>query len=550
MRTHLAFCVLLSALLAAGCSAKAPNELEIWMAGGEACNACDIWADAFRRREYGDVIEYTVQRGDRSGQIVRAAVKWISKDEIPAAILHQLPAADGPKSEHWPITVSVLVVEDGKVLSVGNIAGSADVANARFSDAIMNPPADPQADDPAFRPHDELLEYFKENWNLEYFLEMAYAKPDSAGPPDWLDSAKPIPYADRNVVIWGAAGTPENNDLFISERMKEIDAALDTFNGADGLEPVYLYANGAHDKTLNTLYTEEGRDHFKNITFPNALPSSKTGLARLFKTIEMRPDARTLLVQVGHSGPLGAPQFGFFEMLTREEMESAAEDRDMIMVSGACMSGQFAEVGKCGFFAARPELVSSGCQQSAEAIRHSDDYLRHFFSAVGENSRAGADANGDGTLSFAEAHWYAVVRVEGLNMPYTTLDSLADRYFRENPEALPEGMEPGEVMKLAAVATPGERDALQAMLADVAPDSEIALTGVVELNKKLNHALEKTGADEWTSLQRDEYLDLPYKLTLVTLVKRLLFKRADDPMYESAIRRTTICEAQSIRDYL
>ena len=54
----------------------------------------------------------------------------------------------------------------------------------------------------------------------------------------------------------------------------------------------------------------------------------------------------------------------------------------MVMVSGACHSGLFAQAVQCGFFAAHPDVVASGCQLSPAALETSDDYLRHFFRAA------------------------------------------------------------------------------------------------------------------------------------------------------------------------
>ncbi len=93
--------------------------------------------------------------------------------------------------------------------------------------------------------------------------------------------------------------------------------------------------------------------------------------------------ARTLLVQVGHSGPVGAPLWGHGLTLMPADLEPLrGAAGKVVMVSGACNGGMFAKVAQCGFFAAHPDVRASGCQLSPAALETSDDYLRFFFRAA------------------------------------------------------------------------------------------------------------------------------------------------------------------------
>ena len=58
---------------------------------------------------------------------------------LAADIANQLPVADGPKSPYWDVTLTVIVVDAGRVITAGNIASSADNNELSHSDAVMLP---------------------------------------------------------------------------------------------------------------------------------------------------------------------------------------------------------------------------------------------------------------------------------------------------------------------------------------------------------------------------------------------------------------------------
>jgi hypothetical protein len=107
-------------------------------------------------------------------------------------------------------------------------------------------------------------------------------------------------------------------------------------------------------------------------------------------------------------------------------------NKPIILVSGSCHSGLFADVAQCVYYAAHPEAISTGCQTSLEAIESTDDYLKYFFLQNNLN----ADANEDGQVSFDEAHWYASSKLEKHNISYSDFDATVDEYFTEHPDAV------------------------------------------------------------------------------------------------------------------
>ncbi len=121
--------------------------------------------------------------------------------------------------------------------------------------------------------------------------------------------------------------------------------------------------------------------------------------------------------------------------------------RRVVSVMSQCFSGAFAalvhqggdprrpvaEHDRCGFFAAPPDRESAGCTPETDET-HYDDYTTWFFAALGGRSRDGraandADRDGDGAVSYDEAHSYALLRDETTDVPTSSSEEfLRGRY--------------------------------------------------------------------------------------------------------------------------
>jgi hypothetical protein len=298
----------------------------------------------------------------------------------------------------------------------------------------------------------------------------------------------------------------------------------------------------------DTSYIGDGRTLFERADIDADYSADAAGLNSVLTGVMQSERARTLLVQVGHSGPIGSPLWGHGLPLTPADIEPIRHSGgSTIMVSGACHSGQFARALQCGFFAAHPDVRASGCQRSPEALQTSDDYPRHFFTAASEG--ASGDSRGRrrraSPATFYDAHWYASTRLEDHQLSYTTTDALIDDYFATHPEDLPESMSVAEIRSAAAGLTGGEADAAAALTEGLAPDTVIPLTGYVEAN----HAADALLADatELSSTERNRIVALPYKLVLPLLARRIVYAslNVNDADYSVAAS----CEGQSLRSF-
>jgi hypothetical protein len=216
------------------------------------------------------------------------------------------------------------------------------------------------------------------------------------------------------------------------------------------------------------------------------------------------------------------------------------------MISGGCDSGVFARSTQCGFFAAHPRVLATGCQLSPEAIDKSDDYLRFFFSSLKDENRRSADSNGDGKITLEESHWYSSVRIEDHQVSYSTIDALADEFFAADSSRLPATVTVADAIKLADTADPAEKKALQLLTAKLASASTLELQTIVQRNHAAQKRLEHSRED--SSAERNALIALPYKLMLPMLVRRLLYERANSE--NAQLMSAQGCERQTVQEFL
>jgi len=416
----------------------------------------------------------------------------------------------------------------------------------KYSPAVMSPPAEPEDDDPALDDESPYYGYFLHHWNLEYFVAVALgdrARYESHALLN-LQSDAPWPIGRAEVILWGSAATPLGNPLFISRRIEEIRTGISRLPIPD-LSFVTLYGDGPVRGGNDTSFERDGRITFGPVPLRTDLDASIASLGRVFSGVVRAPDPRVLIVQVGHSGPAGSPLWGDMRDLNADDLGSVldAASGSLVMVSGACMSGQFATAVSCGFFAAHPEVLASGCQRSSTAIEASDDYLKHFFSAATRPSALVPDMP---VASMTEAHWYAADRLEDHQVAYTSTDALIDMWFDAHPDRLPGRLTVADIQALADRLTGVERHALEELTAGKKPGLVVRLDNMLALNQSAEDLLED--ATELTSDERNRIIHLKYKLMLVMLARRAAYRSL--AIDDAHFAEVEACESQSLTGYL
>jgi hypothetical protein len=127
-------------------------------------------------------------------------------------------------------------------------------------------------------------------------------------------------------------------------------------------------------------------------------------------------------------------------------LDELPEEVPVVLVMAQCYTGGFAHAifaggdpsrglarhQRVGFFAQQHDLAAAGCRPD---IENDEEYSSYFWGALVGRSRTGTempgcDADGNGVVSFAEAHAQAIVAGETIDIPLTASESLLRRYSR------------------------------------------------------------------------------------------------------------------------
>lgn len=289
-------------------------------------------------------------------------------------------------------------------------------------------------------------------------------------------------------------------------------------------------------------------------------PSNMLGLLHLIDTLQVSTARNHLMVLVGQGESKGNPMGDSDSLMiagTIEDIIRKTTDKthsSTVLVSGTCFGGQFASAENlaCGFFASPPDLSAAPCSL-VPAPMQAQDYITGFFKSLWVQTKASqtpvADKDGDGSVSFAEAHWYSVATGTAFDLPYTSLDFLVDMWIE--PAMLFAGGSKISLSDLDALAarfaSPAESAALKAMQPPKLRGT--SLLTQIDLAKKTSEGLLNAalGINE---------------AKLRILARRLLAKRflasgnsgsmpaAKFETLKTRWNATVKCEEQPIRDFL
>jgi hypothetical protein len=501
---------------------------EIWLISGSKCNVCEIFDKARENRAYKDSI--TLQN-------ITFSIKNVNKDNVPK-IYKGLVDQIAQDNEYWSVQLNVAVVQGDTILYHGNIAESADWRNGFLEQKYMRPPITATLDELhsfGFNYSD----FFESEFNLEHFAKRALDPLERGDFNARLDQWKEIETKDESallssqVSILGTAQQPAANGLFISTRIRQLQALFDQEN------LITTYANGP-EKYRDTLVKTGDKYEFVSSGIDAQFSSDLAGMNSWLQKIAESTHDKQLIIQVGHSGPTGAPIWGSALTVTPEALKTGFDktNKHITLVSGSCHSGLFANVAQCGYYAAHPEAISTGCQTSLEAIESSDDYLKYFFLQNNTN----ADANEDGQVSFDEAHWYASSKLEKHNISYSDFDATVDEYFSVYPNNVSKAIPLSQLSKLIKGLSAAEQSAYRKMTIGISKDTDINLTNYVSLHKQAIETLREH--TESTSTKRNKLSGLEYPLNLVILARRALYAQVQQS------KALEYCNTDSVANYL
>jgi hypothetical protein len=182
-----------------------------------------------------------------------------------------------------------------------------------------------------------------------------------------------------------------------------------------------------------------------------------------------------------------------------EWLDGVPESVPVIMVMAQCYCGGFSHVIfdkcdstnglssrlRCGFFAQRHDLPAAGCRPD---ISNDAEYSSYFWGALAGRSRNGqpinnVDLDNDGRVSLVEAHAYAVITSETIDIPLRASEALlraSSRVGEEEEDASLVSLQ-STVASLLVDATPTDRAIVLALTEALNVSLDQSVAQVVEL---------------------------------------------------------------------
>ncbi len=219
-------------------------------------------------------------------------------------------------------------------------------------------------------------------------------------------------------------------------------------------------------------------------------PSNRRALTNWFNNdgAHLGDGDRLFIYFTGHGGP-GRPErnttLAMWEDRSLNVMDfSSMLDRlspkvQVVLLMVQCHAGGFADVifrdgrpgprlssaRRCGFFATTFDRQAAGCTADIDEDDY-HDYSTSFLAALGGKTRTGQrvappDYNGDGHVSFAEAHAYVLLHSDTVDVPVTTSDVLLRQFSRQSGTDLLSADGPFEEM--IQHASPSQRAILEGL---------------------------------------------------------------------------------------
>lgn len=197
-------------------------------------------------------------------------------------------------------------------------------------------------------------------------------------------------------------------------------------------------------------------------------------------------------------------------------LDRIERDVQVVLVMVQCYAGGFAHTifeqadadlglsrhARCGFFAQVHDRGAAGCTADANEADY-EEYSSYFWGALGGHTRTGepiktADYDGDGKVSFAEAHSYAVLESNTIDIPVRTSGALLRCYSHagKQPKAGDSAEGAGETFGTLLGMLGGDKPAVEAK-------------DLVELKGPLSSLAERARPDQRAILDR-----LPAKLKM------------------------------------
>jgi hypothetical protein len=243
-------------------------------------------------------------------------------------------------------------------------------------------------------------------------------------------------------LVVGGGSNPYSTEIALEKNVLYFQRTLETL-GYSRSRATSFFANGDDGQATVRYLDETGNYQLKAPEIPDlAGASTLDNLSAWFSQYSSQDGDRSFFFYfTGHGLPQTFLLWGQDELSVGQFvdfLDRLPQETTIVTMMAQCYSGSFADAiyeggdrarpvalqTRCGFFATVGTRPSVGCTPEVNEADY-QDYSSSFFAGLSGIDRTGnpvasADYNGDGRVSYAEAHAFAKVDEETMDWPVST----------------------------------------------------------------------------------------------------------------------------------
>lgn len=254
-----------------------------------------------------------------------------------------------------------------------------------------------------------------------------------------------------NFLVLAGGGAPDHNEIALEKNVLYFQRTLKELGYNQSRASVY-FANGNDGEATIRYIDDTGNEKFKVPAIPELKGASTfSNLESWVQQASKTPEKPILMYFTGHGIPNEQDlDNNSLTLWNRQSMsvkqfstmlDKMPQETPVAVVMAQCFSGSFANFiytggdpkrpvalqTRCGFFATIKTLPSVGCTPLVNEADYKD-YSSSFFAGLSGKNRIGqpvasADYNKDNKVSYAEAHAFAKVDEQTMDLPISTSES-------------------------------------------------------------------------------------------------------------------------------
>lgn len=254
-----------------------------------------------------------------------------------------------------------------------------------------------------------------------------------------------------NFLVLAGGGAPDHNEIALEKNVLYFQRTLSLL-GYEPKDASVYFANGNNGEATIRYIDDAGNEKFKVPAIPELKGASTLdNLTSWVQQASQTPKKPVLMYFTGHGIPNKQDLNNNALTLWNRKSMSVKEFSTMLdkmpqetpvaVVMAQCFSGSFANFiytggnpqrpialqTRCGFFATVKTRPSVGCTPLVNEADYKD-YSSSFFAGLSGKNRIGqpvasADYNKDNKVSYAEAHAFAKVDEQTMDLPISTSES-------------------------------------------------------------------------------------------------------------------------------